>query len=315
MSRRSLLFFCWFIFFLHTVARSQGDGARSFLLAPKGVSGINAKWIHLNSNLIPAGTLLIPQADINVDVFPITLFHTFSLGGRFAQVYAMVNPGSATAKTAIGPPIGPLPINSISASGLSDGFVAGRIGLAGAQALPVAEFAASPMTYSLFADVKYWYSGSYDADKLFNLGTNRGTFQIGLPMAIPLNKNRKRATWVELFPSVQFFGKNDDPARSSRAEEVTQKPLYILETHLSHNFSPKFWASMNLRWQEGGRSSVDGVPDDNNISVLGGGLAVGYQIAAPFTIVADYGTVIASDNTNGSMFRISAMFAYAKLKK
>ncbi|MGL6268773.1 MAG: hypothetical protein ACRC2O_12655, partial [Chitinophagaceae bacterium] len=73
---------------------AQGDGPRSYLLAPKGVTGINAKWLNLSQNLIPAGTALIPGAEIKVDVFPVTLFHTFSLGGRFAQVIGMVNPGS-----------------------------------------------------------------------------------------------------------------------------------------------------------------------------------------------------------------------------
>jgi hypothetical protein len=37
---------------------AQGDGPRSFLLSPKGVTDINAKWLSLSQNLIPAAPAL-----------------------------------------------------------------------------------------------------------------------------------------------------------------------------------------------------------------------------------------------------------------
>lgn len=294
---------------------AQGDGPRSFLLSPKGVTGINAKWLSLNQNLIPAGTAMVPGADISVDVFPITLFHTFSLAGQQAQVYAMLNPGSATARAKIGPPIGPIPVNQLSANGLSDGLIGFKVGLKGAPALSVIDFMKSPMQFSLFADIRYWYSGSYSSDKLFNLGTNRATFQIGLPMAIPLNKKRNNATWLEISPSLKFFADNNDPARGSFAKKVEQAPLLVIENHISHNLTPKFWGTLGLRFQQGGRTTVDGVKEDNNMSIIGGGFGAGYQILTPVSLVADYGAVLISDQAKGTMFRISLIVAYANLKK
>jgi Putative MetA-pathway of phenol degradation len=295
---------------------AQGDGPRAFLLAPKGVTGINVKWLNLDQNIIPAGTALIPGAEIHVNVFPITLFHTFSLGGRIAQAYAMINPGSATARAKIGPPIGPIPVNELSADGISDGFVAFKIGLKGTPALNVLEFAKSPMQFSLFADARFWYSGTYSSDDLFNLGTNRFAFQLGLPMSIPLNKSRSSATWLEIAPSIMLYGDNNDPARSSTANKVSQAPLFLLENHLSHNFTPKFWAVANLRFQFGGETSADGVKDDNAMSIMGGGLGVGYQLLPPLSIAADYGGVLLSDkDAKGKMFRLSVVFTYANLNK
>ena len=297
---------------------AQGDGPRAYLLAPKGVTGINAKWMNLSQNLIPAGTALIPGAEIKVDVFPITLFHTFSLGGRLAQVYGMINPGSATARAKAGPPIGPIPVNELSAGGLSDGFIGFKLGLYGAPALNVVEFAKSPMRFSLFADIRYWYSGSYDENSLLNLGTNRGTFQVGFPMAIPLNNNRARATWLEVAPSMMFFGANNDPARASTiqgVEKITQKPLFVLENHLTQNFNPKFWAGIDFRFQYGGETSADDKPDDNNIAIIGGGISAGYQLLPPLSINASYGGVLISDEAKGNMFRLGVVFTYVNLKK
>lgn len=310
------LFILLLVSFFSQSIFGQGDGPRAFLLAPKGVTGVNVKWLNLDQNIIPAGTALIPGADIHVNVFPITVFHTFSIAGHFAQAYAMVNPGSATARAKIGPPIGPIPVNELNATGLSDGFVAFKVGLKGAPALNLFEFAKSPMRFSIFADARLWYSGTYSAGKLFNLGTNRMTFQLGLPMAIPLNQNRKRATWLEVAPSIQIYGANNDPSRSSSASKVEQSPLFVLENHLSRNFSPKFWGVANLRFQYGGQTSADDVKDDNIMSIMGAGIGMGYQLLPPLGIAADYGGIVFGDNqARSKMLRLSVVFTYANIKK
>jgi hypothetical protein len=296
------------------ISFSQGLGARSYLLAPKDVWGVNAKWLTMNQNFVPAGNIFIPGADISVNVFPTTLFHTFSLGGHFAQAYVMINPGSATAM-ALGVPT-TLPTDKLEASGFSDGFVGFKIGLKNAPALSVKEFAESEMKFSVFGNLLVWYSGSYDENKIFNLGTNRLTFDIGLPMAVPLNKNKARATWLEIAPSVQIYTNNKSPARGGGSDQVKQAPLLILENHLTHNFNPKLWAMANLRFQQGGRTTVDGVKDDNNQSILGGGLGLGYQMLPFLGLTADYGGILAGDNNaRSSMFRFSVLFVYANLNK
>jgi hypothetical protein len=294
---------------------AQGDGPRAYLLAPKGVWGVNAKWLNLDQNIAPAN-VFVPGADISVDVFPITLFHTFSIKGRFSQVYFMLNPGTASATATEIPPELPIPQGTtLNASGFSDGLAGFKLGLIGAPAISVADFAKSPMQFSLFADARVWYSGSYESSKILNLGSNRFTFQFSAPMAIPLNKNRPRATWLEVAPSIEFFTANSDPSRGNSANEVTQSPLFIIENHLSHNFTSKLWAVANLRYQYGGETSADGVKDDNKMSILGGGLGMGYQVLKPLGIAADYGGVfLSASGAKGKMFRLSLVFTYANLK-
>lgn len=313
------------VFFLLGVAQllqtvqvfAQGDGPRSFMLLPKGVTGVNARWLGMNQNLNASGTILIPRAEIKINVFPITAFQTFSLGGRFAQASVMVNPGSVTASAKEVPPVLPLPTTSVKASGLSDGFVAFKMGLMGAPAMDIPTFMKTPMQFSLFGEIRYWYSGSYDASKAVNLGTNRPSYQVGTPMAIPLNKNMAKATWLEISPSVFFFGANNEPPRGTLAKKIEQDMLFSLESHISHNFNPKFWVFANLLYRVGGQTTSDGREDDNAQNMLGGGAGIGYQFLPYLGGYADYGTILTGgpNDATSNMFRIALSFTYAKLPK
>ncbi len=293
---------------------AQGDGPRSHLFSPTGVWVVNPKYLHLDQNLLPNGNILIKNADIIVDIFPTTFVHTFSIGEKFAKVYAMVNPGSVKASAFIEPIASG---EELSASGFSDGFIALEYGLIGSPALNALEFSQHKPEFSLNGYFRYWYSGSYDSSKLLNLGTNRSTFELGTTMAIPFHKEvTQNATWLEIMPTVQFFTDNNDPARSSTANKIEQKPLLILENHLTHNLSKKFWVGADLRYQLGGETKADGVSDDNSINVLGGGINLGYQINAPLSAYVGYGTVLIGDNDiKSNMLRFSLVFAYINLKK
>jgi hypothetical protein len=305
------------LFICIRIAVAQGDGPRSFMLLPKGVTGLNVRYLGLEQNLNATGTILIPKASVNVDVYPITAFHTFSLAGRFAQVFVMVNPGSVTASAKQVPPVIPLPTTSVKAGGLADGFVEFKLGLLGAPAMDLKTFMKAPMRFSLFGDVRYWYSGSYDASKAVNLGTNRPTYQFGLPMAIPLNQDLKRPTWVEISPAIMFFGANNEPPRGTLAKKIEQAALFSFETHVSHNFSQKFWIFGNVLYRAGGGTTTDGVKNDNAQNALGLGAGVGYQFLPYLGGYADYGGIISGGPTDASsrMIRVALSFTYAKIPK
>lgn len=310
----SIIFILVFVVFFGESVLAQGDGPKSHLLSPTGVWAINPKYLHLDQNVLPAGNIYVKNSDITVDLFPTTLVHTFSLGGKFARVFAMANPGSVTAKALI-EPFGSE--QKLSASGFSDGFIAFEYGLVGAPALNAIEFSKHQPQFSLNGYFRYWYSGSYDSSKLLNLGTNRSTFELGTTMAIPFHKDiSQNATWLEIMPTVQMYTDNNDPARSSTANKIEQNPTLIIENHLTHNLNKKLWIGADLRYQLGGETKADGVPDDNKINALGGGLSVGYQIIAPLSAYVGYGAVLLGDNDlQSNMLRFSLVFAYINLKK
>jgi hypothetical protein len=296
------------------IAFAQGDGPRTFLSAPKGLWGINPKATFLNQNFLPSGDILIKDADINVNVVPTTIFHTFSIGGRFAQAMFMINPGSANGRVVADAP--GLPAPHVSASGFGDGFVGLKIGLIGAPALNVMEFAKHIPAFSMNGYFRVWYSGTYDSKKPLNLGTHRTTFEVGFPMAIPLSKNIKRATWLEIYPSVRLYTVNNNPTLVTRANKSHQVPLYLLENHLTHNFTTKFWAGVDLRYQYGGALELDDVKQDNKVNILGGSISAGYQALPFLSFSGNYGGILAGDNdARSNMFRVSAVFIYVNTKK
>ena len=263
---------------------------------------------------MPSGDILIKDADINVNVVPTTLFHTFGIGGKFVQLMFMINPGSANGTVEANRP--GLPAPEIKASGFSDGFVGVKYGLIGASALNLMEFAKHPHTFSLNGYFRWWYSGTYDKAKPLNLGTNRSTFELGFPMAIPFGKNPKRATWLEVYPSVRLYSNNNDPTLITRANKSHQLPLLLLENHLSHNFTSKFWLGGSLRYQLGGALELDDVKQDNKVNILGGSLDAGYQLLPFLGLSANYGGILIGDNeARSKMFRVSAVFVYVNTKK
>ncbi len=306
------------IFSTLQIANAQGDGARMILWGPTGVTGVIPKWMSLNQNITPAN-ILVKDADLHINAFPITGIHNFGIAGRFAQVMVNAVPGNVSGSLFL-PPLGSeIPTDiSVNASGFLDGFVGFKLGLINQPALNVKEYAAyQHKTFSMTSYTRIWYSGSYDQTKELNLGSNRWTFEIGLPMNIYLSKNNpKRATWLEIYPSIHLYTANTNPTAITRANKTEQLPLFTLENHLSHNFTDKLWASLDLRYQCGGELKSDGVKQDNQINALGGGVTVGYQIISPLGINVSYGNVFNNpSNVEANMLKISMVFSYVNMKK
>ncbi len=301
--------------FAATFLHAQGDGPRQLLWGPTGATSVVFKWMNMNQNILPAN-ILVNDADVKIDVFPTSFVHNFGLGGRFAQVMFTFIPGKVSGTLSPGSPGVPSP--TLSSNGFADGFVSLKLGLVNQPALNVKEFVAHKHeTFSMMSYFRIWYPGSYDENKPLNLGSNRVTFELGTPMNIYLSKkNPKRPTWLEVYPAIHLYTPNNSPTTVTQADQTQQLPLFSLENHLSHNFTDKFWASADLRYQYGGELKVDGEKQDNAINALGGGLTAGYQIIPPLGINVFYGTVLTSpENVKSDLFKVTVIFTYINLKK
>lgn len=306
------------IFSTLQIANAQGDGARMILWGPTGVTGVIPKWMGLNQNMTPSN-ILVKDADLHINAFPITAIHNFGIAGKFAQIMVNAVPGNVSGSLFL-PPLGSqIPTDiSVNSSGFVDGFVGFKFGLVNQPALNVKEYAAyQHKTFSMTSYTRIWYSGSYDQTKELNLGSNRWTFELGLPMNIYLSKkNPKRATWLEIYPAIHLYTANTNPTEITRADKTEQLPLFTLENHLSHNFTHKLWAAIDLRYQYGGELKADGVKQDNIINVLGGGVTAGYQIIAPLGINLSYGNVFNNpSNIEANMFKLTIVFSYVNMEK
>lgn len=316
MKCSSMNFRLAFLFISSFVAQSlfaQGDGARNLLMGPKDIWVLQPKWMSLNQNITP-GNVLVKDAAIKIDVFPITLIHNFNLGGRFAQIMINAVPGSASGKISADQP--GLPAPHLSASGFSDGFIGLKVGLINQPSLSIKEFSKFKQKFSMMGYLRVWYSGSYSIKNPLNLGSNRTTVELGFPMDVQLSDNAKRPTWLEMYPAIHMYTPNNQPTLITNASKSQQLALFTMENHLSHNFTDKFWAGVDLRYQLGGALKLDGVKQDNKINILGGGVTAGYQVLPILGLNASYGSIMTGDNgAQSDMFKLTAVLMYISPKK
>lgn len=275
---------------------AQGEGPRVYLPAPEGTNALSLTWMDLKSDMNFSGSIQVPGADVSSSVYALNYNRYFSIGGRLAELWLTGIAGNVDASIPASP-IGPL---SGEVSGFADPYVAMRVGLYGAPALEPAKFAKTPPGFQVYGLVGLslpW--GDYEQSRPVNLGTNRVALRLGLPLVWPLGK--PGSTWLEVHPNVYIFGDNDAPFM---AQLRSQHALYVLESHLTHNFTPKFWAGLDLRYQNGGETTTDGVRDDNRIDKLGGGFSAGYNFSAAVLGFVGYGEVFSGDgNTRENMWR------------
>ena len=282
---------------------AQGDGPRVFMHMPTGISPVSLTWMDLDSNMNFAGNILVPQADIQTSIWALNYNHTFELNDRMAEFWVTGIGGDLSA-TLSDPGLGLL---RTSTSGIADPYFAMRVGLIGASAYRPAEFAKHPPEFSMWlltgANLPW---GEYDASRPLNLGTNRWSARLGLPMSVPIGEHG--TTWLELNPSVYFYGDNDEPFRADKRE---QDALYVAEAHLSHNFTPRFWGSVDIRYRHGGETTTDGLSDDNQMNQWGGGISLGYTFSQRWSGFFGYGEIFGErDGSRADMWRARLIYVF-----
>ncbi|MBE9549117.1 MAG: transporter [Proteobacteria bacterium] len=284
-------------------ALAQGEGPRVYMPAPVGTNALSLTWMDMKSNMNFAGNILIPGAKIQSDILALNYNRWFAIGGRLAEIWitGIVGNVDGAAKTS---PFGAL---SADVSGIADPYFALRVGLIGAPAMDLATFMKTPQKFQMFALAGISPAfGDYKQSRPLNLGTNRWALRLGLPMTMPLGS--KPGTWLEINPNMYIYGDNDEPYQANRR---SQDNLYVLESHLSHNFTPKFWMSIDLRYQNGGETKTDGVYDDNSVNRLGGGISAGYSFNRAWSGFFGYGDVISeTDNSKLNMWRARLIYAF-----
>lgn len=289
-------------------AEAQMEGPRVYLLAPVDLNVFVGTYMNLSSNYNFSGNIMVRDADINSNVGVLTYMRYFSLGGRFAQLWVAPVWGSVGGSVEFDRGRGAEVIHAPTISGMADPYIAMRVGLVGAPALKMGKFMKHKQGFQLYGLLSaYVPVGSYSSSRPLNLGTNRWAVRFGLPMVVPFG-SPGRATYLEIIPSLNVFTDNDDPYD---ADVRRQDPLLSLESHLSHNFTSKLWGSVDLRYQNGGETVTDRVPDDNRIGQLGAGLSLGYSFTPAWSIQATYGEIAADNNDgNGRDLRIRLSYAF-----
>jgi len=229
------------------IAHAQDIEPRAYSNAPVGVNFVVAGVAYSHGGLSLDPSLPVTDARLESSAAVLAYARVLDLWGVSGKFDAIV-PYASLSGTAVyaGQPV------ERSIHGAANPLFRISANLVGAPALTLPEFAAYRQDLIVGVSLQVGVPLSqYDPTRLLNIGTNRWSAkpEVGVSKAI--------GSWtIEGQAAVTFYGDNTDFFGGATR---TQDPLYALQGHVIHSFRSGIWASLDLTYFAGGRSTIDGV--------------------------------------------------------
>jgi hypothetical protein len=247
-------------------ASAQDLDPRAYANVPVNATFLVTGFALSHGGVVTDPTLPVTDVSATVETPSIALARTFSLFGKTAQAFGALPFSWAQAS---GKALGGAA--SVSRAGLSDMRFRASVLVRGAPAATPLEFAKAPRRTILGLSLTVSApTGQFFSDKLVNLGAHRWAFKPEFAVSHPLGER-----WLlDAYAALWLFTDNHsfNPGTSVRA----QAPMGAFQTHLSYNFQRLLWAAFDATYYVGGRTTVEGVGNDDRQSNLriGGTLAL-----------------------------------------
>ncbi|MBE9539632.1 MAG: transporter [Proteobacteria bacterium] len=265
----------------HSLAASAQDlSPRAYWPSPVGTRVATVGYSHSSGDVIPDRSLPITGVDSSIDAIHLGYRHTLNLWNRTANltVEAPYVDG-----TTVGTRDGELNLER-QYSGMGDLAATISVNILGAPAMTRQEFGQKrgDFRHILGASLKVVApTGKYDSSRLISVGANRWAVKAELGYIAVLGPQ-----WVlETSLGTWFFEDNDDFLGLTKEQD----PVVTIQGHLIHRFRPGLWASLDVNYYEGGRSTIGGrrLDDLQRDSKIGGTLvfpfATGHVIKLGYT--------------------------------
>ncbi len=254
------------------ICTAQDLAPRAYVITPLHSNTVTLTWAFYDGSINYNGALPVNGATgrYNVEIF--SYYHSFSFFGRSANVvaslpYALGNFQGTTQGAE----------QHLYRSGLLDSNFRFSVNLKGGPAMPAQKFVKWHQKILLGASLKVIApTGQYDPTKLINWGSNRWSFKP------EFGYSERWGKWVlDGYLGVWLFTTNNDFwSRNSYyagTRSQTQEPIGSFEGHLSYDFKPRFWASLDGNYWFGGKTSINGIQNpvtEQSNSRIGGTVAI-----------------------------------------
>ncbi len=233
--------------------RAQDLAPRAYVITPLHANAITLTYSFFDGS-IDFGALPISGATGTYSVPIFSYYHSFGLFGRSANVlaalpYAVGNFQGTVAGAGA----------QIYRSGLLDSVYRFSVNLKGGPAMPVQQYMKWKQKVLLGVSLRVVApTGQYDSTKLINWGTNRWAFKP------EFGYSERWGHWVlDGYMGAWFFTTNPEffshNAFFPGLQAQSQSPIGSCEGHLSYDFKPRFWASLDGNFWFGGKTSLNGV--------------------------------------------------------
>ena len=247
--------------------RAQSLEPRAYSPNPTGLNFVIGSYFYQTGSVFTDPSLPITDVSAKLNIGTLSYARTFSLFGRSASAALLL----------------PFAGGSVSGQVFEQSRVADRTGFGdmgirlttnifGGPALSPKEFAArAPRTTLGMSFLVVAPTGQYYPDKLVNIGSHRWAFRPELGFSQPLGH-----WFVDAYAGIWFFTTNDD---YFGGHVRSQEPIGAFQAHVSYNFAPRLWVAADYTYYTGGRTTIDGVVNED----LQKNSRVGLTVAIPVT--------------------------------
>jgi len=206
-------------------------------------------YSHASGDIIPDRSLPITGVDSSIDSLHFGYRHTSNLWGRTANITLEAPYIDGVTE---GNREGELNLKR-EYRGVGDLAATFSVNILGAPAMTRPEFVEMRGNFRHILGISLKLvapTGNYDSKRLINVGANRWAMKAELGYILSLSPK-----WLlEASLGSWFFADNNDFLGMSKE----QKPVVTLQGHLIHNFRRGVWASLDLNYYTGGRSTIGG---------------------------------------------------------
>src|SRR5215831_2161310 len=249
---------------------AQDLAPRAYLITPNHSNAVGLTYSFLGGNIEFAGSAPITGATAKVHLSTLSYYHSLSLFGRSANFTAFLPYGVGNFRgTVIGAEV------MAYRSGLLAPVFRFSVNLIGGPAMSPKDFRIWRQKTLLGASFSLVPSaGQYDSTKLVNLGSNRWAFKP------ELGYSRRWGHWiVDAYGGAWFFTTNHEFFSGTNVQ--AESPTGSFEGHLSYDFKPRLWVSLDANFWFGGRTALNGVTNDATVQRNS---RVGASSSLPLTI-------------------------------
>jgi len=261
--------------------------ARFYWKSLTGATGVPLilESISGNSNPFDPSRMVMAGANFTGTIALAGYARTFSLFDRAGMV-ALIEPmGRLSGEVTVGG-------NSFSqaSNGFGDPTLELNVNLLGPPAqksIPDALRYTPGFSVDVLADLAFPI-GEYDNTQPLNLSQNRWYGRVGAPILWQLGPwVPGRRTTLELLPAVWLFGTNSDYV----GQTMKTDPMFQLDSHLSRDFTDRFWGAFDVACYKGGKASVNGV-EGEPLNNVGYGFTLGNQINENLALTVGYKSTV-----------------------
>jgi hypothetical protein len=266
-------------------ACSQFNDARAYENTPVATNQLELGYTYVHSNTSLDTSLVVTGAKLNVNQGIVDYTRYFGFFHRLMWVEAGL-PVAGLSGSISGTNI------QGSTTGAGDSSYSVAMLLKGGPALSVQQFEhyqpATTLGLSLTMTAP---TGSYQSNKILNLGADRWSFKPELAWSHPFGHEQK---WqFDAYGNVSFYTDNT----SYHGKEILgQGPLPGIEGHLSYSFNDNIWASLDTRYSFRGTTTLDGVSQDNAQQNFVLGTEMNISLNPQNTLILEFAKALVHNN-------------------